>query len=210
MPCGKTAAKLGQMPQRVPQQLAILRLVEPAALAGWMGKRDDHRVAAESPAHPVLQPAGTQEALDRHLSDRDQHPWFEDSQLGVEPVRAIGDGDGRRTQVTRAARVAPREAAHQGGDVSEAAKFVGTLESRAHHPAVQLLAGATGERASRLPFGPARRLAHQQESRPPLTLEGGVGLGDDARIDASDAFAARGLVSLQNRSIHPRTKINRR
>src|ERR1700680_1345458 len=126
-----------------------------------MWKRDDDRCGAESPADTLLEPAGTEEALDRHLSDRNHHPWLEDSQLRVQPVCAVGDGGRRRAQVPGVARVPPREAPHQSGDVGEASKFVRALETRMHHPAIELLAGTAGKWPPRLAFGPPGRLADE-------------------------------------------------
>src|SRR5438309_377868 len=64
-----------------------------------MRQGHDDRALAEALADPVLEWARTKKALDRHLADRDQDLRREQSQLGVEPVRAVRDAGGRRPQV---------------------------------------------------------------------------------------------------------------
>src|SRR5437879_3468179 len=107
-----------------------------------MRQRHDDRALAEALADPVLEWARTKKALDRHLSDRDQDLRLEQSQLGVEPVRAVRDAGGRRPQVAGVALVAPGEASHQRRDVGHAAKLLGVAQPGAEHPAVELLAAA--------------------------------------------------------------------
>src|SRR5439155_26778224 len=151
----------------------------------------------------MFQRGCTQEAVDRHLSDRDQHPGLEDAELGIEPVGAVGDSSGGRPKVACAGGVPSRKAAHQGGDVGQPAELLGTVESGAQHPAVELLSRATRERTSRHLLGWAWGLADQKEWRPPLTFEGWVGLRDDAVIDAGTARAACSLMGAQARLAHP-------
>src|SRR5947209_1118175 len=159
-----------------------------------MRQGHDDRALAEALADPVLEWARTKKALDRHLADRDQDLRREQSQLGVEPVRAVRDAGGRRPQVAGVALVAPGEASHQRRDVGHAAKLLGVAKPGAEHPAVELLAGPPGEGPSRLPLGGTGRLAHEKERRAPLALERGVGLGDDPLVGAHAARPARGLV----------------
>jgi hypothetical protein len=107
-----------------------------------MRQRNHHRPVAKAVTDAIFQPARSKKARDRHLTDKDHHLWFHQSKLGLEPVRAVGDSRRRRLEVTVPRTVAPREAAHQRGDVGEPAKFVGAPKPGANHPAVELLAGA--------------------------------------------------------------------
>src|ERR1700680_787019 len=144
-----------------------------------MRKRDQHRPGTEASSDAILQPSGAEKALDGHLSDRDQDPWLEDSQLSLEPVSAVGDGGRWWTQVAGIAGVASWEAAHKRGDVGESPKLLRALESGLHHPAVELPARATRKWAARLTLSPPWRLTHQEESSAPTTLKGGIGLRND-------------------------------
>src|SRR5436309_3973696 len=121
------------------EPFAIFWIVEPATLSRRVWKRDHHRTLAELLPHARLQRTRTQKAHDRKLTDGNQHARSQHSQLRVEPVRAVGDAGRRRAKVAGAARIASWKTSHQRRDVRDAAKFLGRLETRAQHPAVQLL-----------------------------------------------------------------------
>src|SRR5437660_10382731 len=107
-----------------------------------MRQGHDDRALAEALADPVLEWARTKKALDRHLADRDQDLRLEQSQLGVEPVRAVRDAGGRRPQVAGVALVSPGEASPRRHGGGHAAKLLGVAKPGAGPPAVALLAGA--------------------------------------------------------------------
>src|SRR4029077_7152059 len=85
------------------------------------------------------------------------------------------------------------KAAHESGDVRPAAKFLGILEARPHHPAVELFARAPRERPPRFALRRTGRLADHEELCAPLAGESWIGLGDDSLVGARGAGAARGL-----------------
>src|SRR6266851_376571 len=176
------------------EPFAIFWIVQPATLSRRMWKRHHHRTIAKLLAHARLQRTRTKKAHDRKLTHEDQHARPEHSQLCVEPVRAVGDAGRRWAKVAGAARIAAGKTAHQRRDVGGAAKFLRRLETRAQHPAVQLLAGAPREWPPRLALGRARRLADQKELRAPLAGEGWRRLGDDSLVGADRARPAGGLV----------------
>src|SRR5712692_8519062 len=159
-------------------------VVEPAALARWMWQRDHDGPIAKRPANSRLQSAGAEKARDGHLPDQDENARLEQLELGVEPVRAIGHGSGRRSEIAGARAVATGEAAHQRRDVGEASKLFGAREPGAQHPAIELPARPTRERPARFPLSRSWRLPDQEERRSPYARERGVGLGDDAGVDA--------------------------
>src|SRR6266702_6028056 len=101
------------------QATSVGGVVEPAALPGRMGQRNDDRSLAEAPADSVLQAPCAEKARDRELSDRNDDDRPEHLQLGVEPVRAVGDSRGWRAQVARTARMATGKAAHERADVGQ-------------------------------------------------------------------------------------------
>src|SRR6202521_3892804 len=115
-----------------------------------MGQRNHHRPVAECITYALLQTSGAEKARDRQLPDEDLLLGLEVVQLGVEPVSAVGDRCRWRLQVACARRVATGKAAHQGRDVGEAPELFGALETRAHHPPVELLAGAAPAQAARI------------------------------------------------------------
>src|SRR5260370_38832526 len=116
-----------------------------------MRQRHDDRSLAEALADAVLERAGSEEARDRHLADRDEDLGLEELQFRVQPVRAVGDARGRRLQVTCVGPVPAREAWHQRRDVRDAAELLWVAKPRAEHPAVELLAGAPGAGPAALP-----------------------------------------------------------
>jgi len=176
------------------EPFAIFWIVQPTTLSRRMWKRNHHRTITKLLAHARLQRTRTQKAHDRELTHQDQHARPQHSQLRVEPVRAVGDAGRRWAKVAGAARIASRKTAHQRRDIGDAAKFLRRLETRAQHPAVQLFAGASGERPPRLALGRARRLADEQELRAPLAGEGRRRLGDEVLVGADRAPPAGGLV----------------
>src|SRR5258708_35139336 len=105
-----------------------------------MRQRDRYMLPAERMPDPFLQRTWAEKASDRHLADEDDHAGFEHVELGIHPVRAVGDGCRRWAQVAGARAVAAREAAHQRGDVGDAAELPGARETGAPHPPVELLA----------------------------------------------------------------------
>ena len=68
------------------------------------------------------------------------------------------------------------------------------MKAGAQHPAVELLARASGEWPSRFALHRSWRLADQEERRSPSAFEGRACLRDDALVDAGVASSARGLV----------------
>src|SRR5207253_11032759 len=106
-----------------------------------MRQRHDDRALAEALADPVLEWARTKKALDRHLSDRDQDLRLEQSQLGVEPVRAVRDAGGRRPQVAGVALVAPGAASHQRRGVGYGGELLGAAKPGAEDPAGGVVGG---------------------------------------------------------------------
>src|SRR5713101_9486826 len=112
------------------EPFAIFWIVEPATLSRGMWKRHHHRALAKLLAHARLQRTGTKKAHDRKLTHEDQHARPQHSQLGVEPVRAVGDAGRRRAKVAGAERIASRKTAHQRRDVGDAAKLLCRLETR--------------------------------------------------------------------------------
>src|SRR5207237_9615133 len=109
-----------------------------------MRQRHDDWALAEALADPVLEWARTKKALDRHLSDRDQDLRLEQSQLGVEPVRAVRDAGGRRPQVAGVALVAPGEASPHPRAVRHSPQRPRVAIPGSEHCALQLLAGPPG------------------------------------------------------------------
>src|SRR5258708_76809 len=128
-----------------------------------MRQRDHDWTLAETLADAVLEWGRTEESRDRQLPDQDQDLRLEQPQLGIEPVRAIRDCGGRWRPVTGVLPVAPGKAAHQRGDVSEAAKLLGILKAGTQHPAVELLPGTPRERAPADLFRRSWRLADHEE-----------------------------------------------
>jgi hypothetical protein len=122
------------------QSFAVLWRVEPAILSRRVWEGDHHRTLAETLADSFLERARPQKTSDRHLADQDQDLRLQQSQLGVEPVRAVRHRGGGRPEVAGVLRVAAWEAAHQGGDVCEPSKFFRVAKAGAEHPAVELLA----------------------------------------------------------------------
>src|ERR1700674_3893198 len=120
-------------------------IVEPATLTRRMRQRNHHRPVAETLAHAVLEPSPAEETRDRQLPDEDQHLRLQDPTLRLEPVSAVGDCRRRRLQVTGTGAVAAGKAAHERGDVGETPEFLGAIKSSAHHPSIELLAGAPRE-----------------------------------------------------------------
>ena len=158
-----------------------------------MRQRDDDWLVPVTIADAFLEGAWPEKSSDGELADRDEHFWFQQAQLLVEPVRAVGCARSGRRQVARVLFVPAWKAAHQGGDVGEAAKFSGVLESRAEHPPVELLAGATREGTPGFALRGTRRLADDEKAGAPYAGKGRVGLGDDPLVGADGASAACGL-----------------
>src|SRR5438552_4183877 len=179
------------------QPLAVRRRVEPAVLSGWMGQRNDDRPLTAPLADSLFERAWPNETGDRHLSDGDQHLGLEQLQLGVQPVRAVGDCGGWRPQVSSVLAIAPGEAAHQRRDVGQPAELFGVAKTRAQHPAVELLARASRKRPSRLTFHGTRRLSDEKKRRSPLALESRIGFGDDVLVGAHVASPAGCLMGKQ-------------
>src|SRR5260370_13392872 len=139
---------------RLLEALAIGGSVEPTALAGRMRERDHYRLVAERAPDPFLQRTWAEKASDRHLPDQNHHAGSQHLQLGVHPVRTVGNGCRRWTQVAGSRAVAAREAAHQRSDVGDAAEFLGAREAVAQHPSVELFARPPREPTSAPPLRP--------------------------------------------------------
>src|SRR5258708_12145051 len=114
-------------------------------------------------ANPILEGTGPEEGGDGELPDGDQDLWLEDVQLGVEPVRAVGNRRGRGLEVAVPGAVAPGEAAHERGDVGEVPELLGARETSPHHPPVELLAAPTGNAPARLSLHPPGPVPNQQQ-----------------------------------------------
>src|SRR6266851_2919465 len=164
-----------------------------------MRQWDHYWLIAERPPDPFLQRTWAEKARDRHLPDQNHHPWSQHLQLGVHPVRTVGDGCGRWTQVAGARAVAARETSHQCRDVGDATELLGAREAGAQHPPVELFARAPREGTPRLTLRGPRRLADQVERSPPLAGKRRACLGDNRRIDADVAGAAGRLMLAQRR-----------
>jgi hypothetical protein len=174
-----------------------------------MRQRHHHRPVAKSVTDAIFQPARSKKARDRHLTDKDHHPWFHQAQLGLEPMGAVGDRGWGRLEVTLPRTVAPRKAAHQRGDVREPAKFVGALKPGANHPAVELLAGTARERATRLALDRSGSLADEKKWRAPPAFERWIGLRNDPLVHTNVACAARSLKESQLTASAHQFEINR-
>src|SRR5690242_21941241 len=130
-----------------------------------MRQRDDDGLFAESFADAVLERARSKKSCDGELSDRDDHPGLQQTQLVFEPVPAVCDSRSWWRQVACVLLVAAWKAPHQRGDVCPPTKFLGVLEARPQHPAVELLARASGERPPRFALRWTGRLADDEELR---------------------------------------------
>src|SRR5258706_16346449 len=108
-------------------------------------------------------------------------------------MRAVGDRRRRRLEVTAPRAVAPREAAHQGGDVGETPKLLGIFKPGANHPTVELLSGAARERAARLALGSTGSPAGEKKGRAPPPFETGGSVRNDALVHPNVAFPALSL-----------------
>src|ERR1700687_340389 len=162
-----------------------------------MWQRNHHRPFAKLPADAIFERTWAEEPSDRQLPDQDQHFRLQDLQLGVEPVRAIGDGFGWRLQVAIAGAIAAGEAPQQRRDVSQPPKLIGACKPCADHPPVELLAGPARKRPSRLPLDRPRRLTDHEERRAPPPRAPWGRARDDAFVHAHVTRAAGGLETEQ-------------
>src|SRR2546428_13396648 len=102
-----------------------------------MRQRYQHRLFAKRTADSFFERGCAEKSGDRHLPDKNDDQRLEHLELGVEPVRTVGDGGRRWWTGTRACPISAGEAAHHRRDVREGPKASGARETLALPPAVR-------------------------------------------------------------------------
>src|SRR5437867_7561215 len=150
--------------QRAVEEARMISLMNPAARARRMRKRDCHRAPPFMldimlATDQLIQRAWRQKSFDRQPPDGNEQSRADDAKLVLQPRCAVRPFRGRGYSVTASARTGARIAASDRGNI-DALPRCRLVEAHTLEPAKERLARAPGERFSSVGLHLSRRLSN--------------------------------------------------